>query len=174
MLVALLLAAFSPALGLAVADFLGAILGPLPAFADESALAALAEALFELFCADFLLFFGLSDSEAEEAELLVVLVVGKAFVLGLRDGTFCFLFLFFDDFSSELLEEAELLELFFDLEESCELEESESLELSSLPEEEDEEELELELPDEELPEEAEDEALLEPGLLGGIMGLSQP
>ena len=164
--------AFSPALGLAVADFLGAILGPLPAFVEASALAALA-ALVELFCADFLLFFGLSDSEAEEAELLVVLVVGKAFVLGLRDGTFCFLFLFFD-FSSELLEEAELLELFFDLEESCELEESESLELSSLPEEEDEEELELELPDEELPEEAEDEALLEPGLLGGIMGLSQP
>ena len=175
MLVVLRLTAFSPALGLAVADFLGATFGPLPVFVEESALAALA-LLFELLPeADFLPFFGLSDSEADEAELLVVLVVGNAFVLGLRDGAFCFLLvLVLFDFSSELLEEAELLELFFDLEESCELEESESLELSSLPEDDDEDELELELPDEELPEEAEDDALLEPARLGGIMDLSLP
>ena len=168
MLVVLRLAALSPALGLAVADFLGATLGPLPVFEEESVLAALAVLLSLL--ADFLLFLGLSDSEADEAELLVALVAGNAFVLGLRDGALAFLLvLVLFDFSSELLEEAELLELFFDLEESCELEESESLELSSLPEEDDEDELELELPDEELPEVAEDDALLEPARLGGIL-----
>lgn len=94
-------------------------MGPFPVFDEESVLATLA-VLVELSpLADFLLFFGLSDSEADEAELLVVLVVGNAFVLGLRDGVFCFLLvLVLFDFSSELLEEAELLELFFDLEES--------------------------------------------------------
>ena len=164
MLDARLLAPFSPALGLAVADFLGAILGgpALLSPLDPGAVVA-----------DFLFFFGISDSEAEEAELLVVRVVGKALVLGLRDGTFLAFFL--DLSSAELLEdldEAELLELFLDLDEFCELDESSvSLELSSLPELELELELEEELPDEELPEEADEEALLEPGCLGGILGL---
>ena len=110
---------------------------------------------------------GLSDSEAEDAELLVALAVGKAFVLGLLDGAFL---AFFFDFSSELLvaEEAELFELFLDFEESCEFEESsESLEESSLPDDEDDEELEEELEDE-LPDDAEEEALLEPARFGGI------
>ncbi len=150
------LAPFSPAFGLAVADFLGATLGPPATLASFLAVATV----------PFLLpfFAGLSDSEAEEAELLVALAVGKALVLGLRDGTFL---VFFFDFSSELLEaeEAELLELFFESEES-----SESLELSPLPEDDEDEELDEELPDEELPEVAEEEALLEPALgLGGIL-----
>ena len=111
------LAPFSPALGLAVADALGAILG----FALVEAPSDLAALESVLFLSDFLLFFGLSDSEAEEAELLVALAVGKAFVLGLLEGTFFFLSLFFEAFCSSelLLEEAELFELlFFDLEES--------------------------------------------------------
>ena len=108
--------ALSPAFGLAVADFLGATLGPLPVFDDASVLPALS--VFAESLADFLLFFGLSVSEAEEAELLVVLAVGNALVLGLRDGAFCFLFFLFDFSSAELLEEAELLELFFDFDES--------------------------------------------------------
>lgn len=113
-------------------------------------------------------FLGLSDSEADEAELLVVLVTGAALVLGRLEGAFLAFFL---DFSSELLdaEEAELLELFLDLEESWELEESsESLELSSLPDDEEEDELDDELPEDELPDDAEEVALLDPALLGGI------
>ena len=144
MLVALL-AFLSPAFGLAVADFFGATF--------------LTSAAFEAW--PFLAFFGLlSDSDADEAELRVFLVVGSAFVLGLRDGVF-----FGEAFFLALLSELEVPED----PELLELDESESLELSSLPDEEDEDELpEDELPDEELPEEAEDEALLEPGLLGGI------
>ena len=123
---------------------------------------------FELPDCPVFFFFGLSDSEADEAELLVVLVTGAALVLGRLDGAF---FGFFFDLSSELLEadEAELLELFLDLEESWELEESsESLELSSLPDDEEDDELDDELPEDELPDDAEEEALLDPALLGGI------
>lgn len=154
------LAPFSPAFGFAVADFLGAIFGRL-----------LLASFFELLNFFFL---GLSDSEAEDAELRVVLAMGAALVLGRLDGAFLGFFL---DFSSELLEaeEAELLELFLDLEESWELEESsESLELSSLPDEDDEDELDEELPDDELPEDAEEEALLDPARFGGILKLERP
>ena len=74
---------------LAAADFFGATFVGL-----TSVLGA--------FAPDFFAFLGLSDSDADEAELRVVLVVGKAFVLGLLEGTFL---LFFLDFSSaELLE----------------------------------------------------------------------
>ena len=112
----------------------------------------------------FLVFFGLSDSEAEEAELLVVRVEGKALVLGLLEGTFLAFFLVFS--SAELLEFEESVDFFL---ESCEFEdESESLELSSLPDEELELELDDELPEELLPDEAEEDALLEPVRLGGI------
>ena len=119
-------------------------------------------------CPPAFFFLGLSDSEADEAELLVVLVTGAALVLGRLDGAF---FGFFFDLSSELLEaeDAELLELFLDLEESWELEESsESLELSSLPDDDEDDELDDELPEDELPDDAEEEALLDPARLGGI------
>ena len=119
-------------------------------------------------------FLGLSDSDAEDAELRVVLAMGAALVLGRLEGAFLGFFL---DFSSELLEaeEAELFELFLDLEESWELEESsESLELSSLPDEDDEDELDDELPEEELPEDAEEEALLDPARFGGILKREKP
>ena len=137
--------------GLAVADFFGATF------------VALASALGTLDPV-FLVFFGLSDSEAEEAELLVVRVEGKALVLGLLEGTFLAFFLVFS--SAELLEFEESVDFFL---ESWEFEdESESLELSSLPDEELELELDDELPEELLPDEAEEDALLEPVRLGGI------
>ena len=137
--------------GFAVADFLGATF------------VALASALGTLDPV-FLVFFGLSDSEAEEAELLVVRVEGKALVLGLLEGTFLAFFLVFS--SAELLEFEESVDFFL---ESWEFEEeSESLELSSLPDEELELELDDELPEELLPDEAEEDALLEPVRLGGI------
>ena len=98
-------------LAVAVADFFGAILG-VTCLTLSFLLAELPPEP-EAFLFPF--FVCISDSEAEEAELRVVL--GKALVLGLRDGTF-FAF-FFDALASELLdaEEAELLELFLDLDE---------------------------------------------------------
>jgi hypothetical protein len=102
-----LLEPFSPAFGLAVAvaDFLGAALGP------PAALPSAFEPADDFF--DFV-FDRLSDSEADEAELRIVLVVGKALVLGRREGTF--LDFFFDFSSPELTErdDADPLELFLD------------------------------------------------------------
>ena len=110
----LLVVLLSPALGLAVADFFGATLVALvSALEDDGAL---------LLAAFLLDFFGLSDSEADEAELLVVLVVGNALVLGLLEGTFLDLLAFLSlllllllAFSSlaELLESVELFFLDF-------------------------------------------------------------
>lgn len=152
-----------------MADFLGAILGPAP-----PALLPLGSALpLASFLPDFLADFlaaGLSDSDADEAELRVVLVVGNAFVLGLREGAFLLLCFFLDFSSPELeLEDDDFFPESWESEES-----SESLELSPLPEELEELELEPELLELELPEEADDEALLEPDRgFGGILSCSK-
>ena len=82
-----------------MADFFGATFSVLESF-------LLAADFCFCFCFDLPLTD--SDSEALEADDLVVLVVGNAFVLGLRDGGFL-AFLFFD-LSSELSDE----ELFLD------------------------------------------------------------
>ena len=108
----LLVVLLSPALGLAVADFFGATLVALvSALEDDGAL------LLAAFLLDFL---GLSDSEADEAELLVVLVVGNALVLGLLEGTFLDLLAFLSLLElllllafSSLAELLESVELFF-------------------------------------------------------------
>ena len=116
LLVVLLL---SPALGLAVADFLG----PWTLVALVSAFLAFFSAF--LLSAFLLDFFGLSDSEAEEAELLVVLVVGNALVLGLLEGTFLDFLSFFSLLLLELLLSfafpASSAELLLELDESVEL-----------------------------------------------------
>ena len=114
----LLVVLFSPALGLAVADFLGpwTLVALVSSFDDFGAF------LLSAFLLDF---FGLSDSEADDAELLVVLVVGNALVLGRLEGTFlvllAFLSLLLELFLFALFPSSAELLLALELDESVEL-----------------------------------------------------
>ena len=114
----LLVVLLSPALGLAVADFLGpwTLVALVSSFDDFGAF------LLSAFLLDF---FGLSDSEADDAELLVVLVVGNALVLGRLEGTFlvllAFLSLLLELFLFALFPSSAELLLALELDESVEL-----------------------------------------------------